>query len=190
MTLRQSLLCQLSGFFFCFFLMKQPNITQTVHIRKNHELKWKAGLALRDDLIPVYWSRWRVMHSRLTRGETHEYVSLKSEIGTHCSRLRSVFAPFFFPLSVTKGCLADRHLKQLQSIELPPGTNLTCFHFYLWQQYLVVSCTVTMLRLKLTEEVKELLVHSFCGKVGHLLGSRCVTSTVLSNRWLTVWKRC
>lgn len=97
---------------------------------------------------------------------------------------------FFFPLSVTKGCLADRHLKRLQSIELPPGTNLTCFHFYLWQQYLVVSCTVTMLRLKLTEEVKELLVHSFCGKVGHLLGSRCVTSTVLSNRLLTVWKRC
>lgn len=97
---------------------------------------------------------------------------------------------FFSPLSVTKGCLADRHLKQLQSIELPPGTNLTCFHFYLWQQYLVVSCTVTMLRLKLTEEVKELLVHSFCGKVGHLLGSRCVTSTVLSNRLLTVWKRC
>lgn len=30
-----------------------------------------------------------------------------------------------------------------------------------------------MLRLKLTEEVKELLVHSFCGKVGHLLGSMC-----------------
>lgn len=173
-------------FFFVFVFC----ITQTVHIRKNHELKWKAGLALRDDLIPVYWSRWRVMHSRLTWGETHEYVSLKSEIGTHCSRLRSVFAPFFFPLSVTKGCLADRHLKQLQSIELPPGTNLTCFHFYLWQQYLVVSCTVTMLRLKLTEEVKELLVHSFCGKVGHLLGSRCVTSTVLSNRLLTVWKRC
>lgn len=55
------------------------------------------------------------MYSRLTRGETHEYVSLKSEIGTHCSRLRSVFAPFF-SLSVTKGCLADRHLKQLQSI--------------------------------------------------------------------------